>query len=133
MGITDTIVLITMGEVTHALAFNPNHGQRRGPTEGQSGPKVGNLGQRVIGDRMTLSCKTDSSPGPPLSFADDDLGHTEGVKNAKMPESIVFFINEDNLVKCPIIGIACSKEVTVDTILDTGSEVNLLTEGFMIV
>jgi hypothetical protein len=39
----------------------------------------------------------------------------------------------DNLVKCPTIETALSKEATVDAILDSCSEVNLLTDGFMVI
>jgi hypothetical protein len=42
--------------------------------------------------------------------------------------SFVFFIDEENLAKCPQVDIVFSNGTRVREILDSGSEVNLLSE-----
>jgi hypothetical protein len=46
----------------------------------------------------------------------------------EMASPVVFFINEDNLLKCPQIEIVFSNGTSIGAILDSGSEVNLLSE-----
>jgi hypothetical protein len=45
----------------------------------------------------------------------------------KVTEPVVLFINEESLVKSPVIEISVGEGMVFKAILDTGSEVNLLT------
>jgi hypothetical protein len=84
-------------------------------------------------DRTTLSYETDNSPDPPASPVEDDLGPAARSRAAETSESIILLTSEESSVKCPTIETALSKEATVDAILDSCSEVNLLTEGFTMI
>lgn len=46
-------------------------------------------------------------------------------------QPMIFFINEEDLVKCPTVKISLSPELQLDAILDSGSEVNILHERIL--
>jgi hypothetical protein len=80
---------------------------------------------------MSPNHKTGLIPGPPVlnkccsDFEEksrDDKGRIE----FKVTEPIILFINEENLVKSPMIEISVGEGMVIKAILDTGSEINLL-------
>jgi hypothetical protein len=51
-------------------------------------------------------------------------------QNNEMLNQIIFFINESKLSKCPEVEIEIKNGINFRAILDSGSEVNLLSERF---
>jgi hypothetical protein len=74
--------------------------------------------------------------GPPTLAKVTDKGSTEicevseigELTDSEVSESFIFFINEDNLSKCPQVEITFVEGIMIIAILDSGSEVNLLSE-----
>jgi hypothetical protein len=80
---------------------------------------------------MSPNHETGLIPGPPVlnkrssDFEEksrDDKGRIE----FKATEPIILFIDEESLVKSPMIEISVGNGMVIKAILDTGSEINLL-------
>jgi hypothetical protein len=72
-------------------------------------------------------------PGPSKlareASSDNDLGN-ESIERSltDMSDCIIFFINEATICQSPLVEIKVASRIVVNDILDSGSEVNLLSE-----
>jgi hypothetical protein len=74
------------------------------------------------------------SPNPSKLTTQVNCGYNKSSEFVKEQEEeitapTVFFIDEDNLAKCPQVDIVFSNGTRVRAILDSGSAVNLLSES----
>jgi hypothetical protein len=85
---------------------------------------------------MSPECETSIFLGPPrLSKLNSDENYdssleseTVGIDSTDTSDCIVFFINEANLGQSPQVQIKVGDTISINAILDSGSEVNLLAE-----
>jgi hypothetical protein len=90
-----------------------------------------------IKDRVSPVIRSNMNLGPPnpskfkesKDYQFNELSKVEGGQEEETTTPVVFFINEDNLSKCPQVGIVFSNGARIRAILDSGSEVNWLSEG----
>ena len=90
----------------------------------------------VITDRMSPESKTNNSHGPPstVMFAEElatDSDSEVGINERSSHDAadcIVFFINETSLGQSPQIEIMIDNKILIRAIIDSGSEVNLISE-----
>jgi hypothetical protein len=76
---------------------------------------------------MTPISKTDIVLGPPNPpELINQLVRYDDISPEDVSEYIVLFINEDNISKSPQVDITISNGIQISAILDSGSEVNLL-------
>jgi hypothetical protein len=83
---------------------------------------------------MSPERETDIISGPLtlISSSDDSNRRQVGTADSKRteePESVVLFINEENLANSPMVEISLTSDMRVKAILDSGSEVNLLAQS----
>jgi hypothetical protein len=89
-----------------------------------------------IEDRMSPVIRNNVDLGPPNpskfikpgNYEFNELSEFEEEQEEEMASPVVLFINEDNLLKCPQMEIVFSNGTSIRAILDSGSEVNLLSE-----
>jgi hypothetical protein len=83
---------------------------------------------------MSPEHETDMISGPLTRISSTDDSNRRQVeaadtKRTEEPESLVLFINEENLAKSPMVEISLTSDMRVKAILDSGSEVNLLAQS----
>jgi hypothetical protein len=117
--------------------LNPSYSQRTLiPRKSGTGATFGKLMTGVITDRMSPGSETNIFLGPPSLSNLTEKPNCDSNSEIKFIERsphdvadcIGFFINETTLGQSPQIGIIEDKFV-INAILDSGSEVNLLSEG----
>ena len=82
----------------------------------------------VIRNNVNLGPPNPSKFKKSKDYEFNELSEVEGKQEEGTTAPVVFFINEDNLSKCPQVGIVFSNGTRIRAILDSGSEVNLLSE-----
>jgi hypothetical protein len=82
----------------------------------------------VIRNNVDLGPPNPSKFTKPGNYVFNELSESEEEQEEEMAPPVVFFINEDNLSKCPQVEIVFSNGTSIRAILDSGSEVNLLSE-----
>jgi predicted nucleic acid-binding Zn ribbon protein len=79
--------------------------------------------------KRKLQTKEDQVKGEKFKESDQDGSDNEANSPKLDTDPVVLFISEDKLTKCPEIQIRTNSKVNLTAIIDTGSEVNLISEN----